>query len=106
MRAQRTKDILIGKTLQELDNPQDIGPQHKSEAMTAASHENSTSIFKEMFVDIYEEEMNRCREIYNKDTKEVRRAKPFEFNFNTNYYVLNVEIDETGNHIETKTSKL
>ena len=56
-----------------------------------------------MFDLIFEDQINKCQEHYFQDTLETRCAKRFEFAFNTNYYVINLEIDEEGYTIESQT---
>ena len=54
-----------------------------------------------LFMTVYDEEIERYWEIYNDDTD--AKVNRFDFSFNTNYYVLNLEIEENGYWVESKS---
>lgn len=87
---QRTKQIFLGKTIQQIENP--------VEGSEKFLNSNDS---KMLFVTVYDEEIQRYWDIFNDDVEE--QVHRFEFSFNTNYYVLNLEIEENGYWVESKS---
>lgn len=94
-RAKRTKKILEGLDTKELDYVAPEPKKKKGKGKKGKEEPNPNE------GDEIDDELAEQLEILNKedDLGEPLKARRFEFEFNNNYYVLNIELDENGETI-------